>query len=146
MDPILLLANVGANIPDGAMIAGICALTFLGGVALFNTGQKREQLKRELMQLSEVSSSEGLNLTGGIMEDIVVEDYSGLVVHTRNLLGRLRNPDSRREIVLPFLKTQLIKWAKGEGGRDPKQLKAFIEEALGGTITFTPTPPKNATP
>jgi len=136
----LFLAAV--TLPTGVVLGGLAGLAGLGGFIAFNVGQKREQLKRELMQLSETAAMEGLPLTGGILEDIVVDDLSGLIVHVRALLSRLRNPDTRREIVMPFLKTQLTKWSKGEGGRDPNQLKAFIEETLGVTVTLTPKAPK----
>lgn len=135
----LMLAAV--SLPTPVAVGGVFAIAALGGAALFAVGQKREQLKRELIQLSQVAEKEGLPSINNVLEDVAVDDFSGLFVHVRNLLGSLRNPETRRQVVLPFLKTQLVKWAKGEDGRNPADLKAFIEDALGVTVTLTPKPP-----
>lgn len=145
MDP-LLFANIGANIPDPVLLGGLGLLAGMGGYLAVSVGTKVENIKREIIQLSNIATAEGLNVTSELLTDLAVEDLSGLVVHIRNIVSRLRDPGSRREVFMPFLKTQFVKWAKGENGRNPQEMKAFLEDALGVNITITPKPTPPQTP
>lgn len=121
----MLFAIQSISMNPIVLIVLLAVVAFAVGVLLFKLDTRRENMRRDAIELSRLAGDAGLPITAGLLEDVGVGDYSGVFQHVKELVRTLRDENQRKAALRHFLEVQLEKYMADEGKR--KELFAYMQ-------------------
>lgn len=108
------------------IVAAVAVILFLGAIVAFRIGERREDFKRDLLKLMKWLRDSGFEYCDDLVEDFVVDDFSGAADRLKNWF-KVVNNDATRQVILTKFLTRQAQLALEDEDRRPKLL-AIVDD------------------